>query len=249
MFKGKIAGLIIFALLSSPGIAFETVDEQIDHYLKTLSKTNVKGKIEMLERLQWSGLTDSRFYDVVESNVLKQYLRDDLSKNERTVLGHQIRALGFSGNEKYRATLKLVKEESYVRRNKGYGKKALADMNKFSSWNKLIAESNFTIEGKSAEVTTYMKMLNTDNPSVQKLAARAIFHEEQDDNDLLVLTAEKLKAMYLKEGLDRGAQDSAAWLSKALGQNGGEEFIALLIEVVDKTPYKQIRKHAAKYVP
>lgn len=249
MFKGKIAGLIILALLSTSGFAFETVDEQIDHYIKTLSKTNVNGKIKMLERLQWSGLTDPRFYDVIESNVLEQYLRDDLSKNERKVLGHLIRALGFSGNEKYRATLKLVKEESYVHRNRGYAKKALGDMNRFGPWNKLVAESNFTAEGKSAEIVTYMKMLNTDNPSVQKLAARAIFHEEQNDNDLLVLTAEKLKAMYLKEGLDREAQDSAAWLSKALGQNGGEEFITLLIEVVDKTPYKQIRKHAAKYVP
>ena len=249
MFRGKITGLMVLAILSSPVFAFATVDEQIDHYLKTLSKTNVSGKVKMLERLQWSGLTDPRLYDVIEGNVLEQYLRDDLTKNENKVLSHQIRALGYSGNEKYKATLELVKKEGYQRRSRGHAKKALADMNRFGPWNKLVDESNFTAEGKSAEVVTYMKMLNTDSPSIQKLAARAIYHEEQDDHDLLTLTADKLKAMYLKEGLDREAQDSAAWLSKALGQNGGEEFVTLLIEVVEKTPYKQIRKHAAKYVP
>ena len=91
-------------------------------------------------------------------------------------------------------------------------------------------------------------MLSVDDPLVQRLAARAIFHEKQQDPDLLALTAEKLKALYNKDGLGGEAQDTAAWFCKAIGQSGKPEYQNLLSEVVKTTPYKKIRKHALKFI-
>ncbi len=249
MLPKKIIAWVLFILLSSPSLAFESVDEQIQHYLGILSGTNVKAKVTMLERLQWSGLTDPRLYDVIESNVMTQYLQEELSKNSFKVLAHQIRALGYSGNEKYRGSLLKVKNEAANKKNRKYAKKALSDMDRFAPWNRLIAGSNVTVTGESAEVTAYIKMLHTNDPSVQKLAARAIYHEHQSDPELLALVAEKLKAIYLNDSLGREAQDTAAWLCKALGENGGDEYVTLLTQVADETPHKKIRKYAAKYAP
>ena len=248
-FRNTVAGVFILSFFSSSILAFSSKEDQINHYLELLSNSNAVATIQMLERLQWSGLMDPRFFDVIEANVIGQSQDNNIGPNAFKVLGYQVRALGYSGNEKYRDTLKEVKDNALELKIRGYAKKALRDMKRFSDWNTQIANSEFAVKSKPVEIETYMKMLNVDDPSVQKLAARAIYHEQQDDHDLLSLAAEKLKAMYLKEGLNREAQDTAAWLSKAIGQNGGEEFVTLLIEVVEKTPYKQIRRHAAKFTP
>jgi len=162
-------------------------------------------------------------------------------------MAHQIRALGYSGNEKYRNTLMQIEKEAANRKLRNHAKKALIWLDRYKNWNKLIADADFTVEGKSIEVTNYMKMLSVDDVFVQRIAARATFHEKQRDPDLLALTAEKLKMVYMQSGLDGEAQDTAAWFCKVLGQNGYWEYGDLLSKVAADSPYKKIRKYALKY--
>ena len=53
--------------------------------------------------------------------------------------------------------------------------------------------------------------------------------------------------MYAQVGLNGHAQDATAWLCKAIGQSGRLKYGELLSEVVQKTPYEKIRKHAKRY--
>jgi hypothetical protein len=243
----NLTGWVFLIIINGQAFAFDTVDEQIDHYLDVLANDSDPNKIEMLERLQWSGLTDPRLFDKIAEGPEKEYLRDDLNRSSIGVLSHQIRALGYSGNEKYRNILEEIKKSAVSNKLKKHAKKALVDLNKFKGWNNLIAASNLSVSGKSVEVTTYMKMLNVDDVFVQRLAARATFHEKQQDPDLLALIAEKLKASYLQSGLDGEAQDTTAWYCKALGENGFRDYGDLLSDVVKNTPYKKVKRHASKY--
>ncbi len=111
----------------------------------------------------------------------------------------------------------------------------------------MIAESDITVEGKSVEVTTYMKMLNVSDYFVQRQAARATYHELRQDPDLLALIAFRLESLYLLQYLDKHEQDTAAWFCKALGRNGGSKYTALLSKVAQDTPHKKIKKYASKY--
>lgn len=243
----NLTGWMFLLIINGQVFAFDTVDEQIDHYLDVLANDSNPDKIEMLKRLQWSGLTDPRLFDKIAEGPEKQYLRDDLNKPGIGVLSHQIRALGYSGNEKYRNILGEISKSAVNKKLKKHATKALVHLNKFKGWNKLIAASNSSVSGKSVEITTYMKMLNVDDVFVQRLAARAIFHEKRQDPDLLALVAEKLKASYLQSGLDGHAQDTIAWFCKALGENGFRDYGDLLSDVVKNTPYKKVKKHASKY--
>jgi DNA-binding phage protein len=247
MNKLNFLGLMLATLLSSAVFAFSTVDEQIDSYLNTLETADdvIKGK--MLERLQWSGLREERLYDVIESEVLENYQPSGMGKVEfKTYLLH-IRALGYSGNEKYRKTLDQVRTKTTVNKTRNIAKRALMNLNQFVVWNEKIANSDAGITGKSAEITAYMKMLNVDDPAVQRMAAKAIYHTQLVDEDLLKLVADKLIAIYRKDGLSKIEQDVAAWFCKALGQSGKPEFRTLLTTVTENTPYKKIKKYARKY--
>jgi hypothetical protein len=230
-----------------PVYAFTSVDEQIDHYLEVLATGNFESTKQMLERLQWSGLTDPRLYDEIEKQLLAQYQNEELDKYENSLLSHRARALGYSGNEKYRSGLVQVKTAAYQKRVRQHAKKALSELGKYKNWNRMIAESDITVEGKSVEVTTYMKMLNVDDPFVQRQAARAIYHEDRQDSDLLALVAERQEGLYLQEYLDKQVQDTAAWFCKALGQNASWKYGELLSKVAKDTPHKKIRKYALKY--
>lgn len=246
MKKIKLVGFLLALIMSVPALAFSTIDEQIDSYLQTLDQSSVAAKRKVLERLQWSGLTDARLYDEIEKTILSQY-QTKQKKTELKLLFYYVRALGYSGNEKYRSTLNEVHASAAHRNTRKYAKKALADFDRYVSWNELIANSEAGVTGKSAEITAYFKMLNTDNAPIQRMAAKATYHQQLQDNDLLQLFKNKLEAMYLKPDLTKLQQDAGAWFSKAIGQSEQVEYGEFLTTVVENTPYKQIRKHAAKY--
>ncbi len=222
-------------------------DKRINGFLQILKTDNDSDKIQMLERLQWSGISDPRLFDVIEKFVLSNYEQSQYDAPELKILANYIRALGYSGNMKYQSTLSDVSKQAASSRVTKYAKRALQDLDKFAPWVELIANSNVTVKGKSAEVEMYMRMINVNNIFVQRLAARAIFHERINDQDLLNLIAKKLKSVYLRGDLDRQSQDTAAWFCKAIGQSAKPEFTTFLKTVSETTPHKRIQKHAKKY--
>lgn len=243
----KLIGWLFLIMLSGQALAFETANQQIDHFLDVLANDSDSSKEKMLERLQWSGLSDPRLFDKIAERLEKPDLGKGLNKSDINLVAYHIRALGYSGNVKYRSLLEKIEKSAGSSKLKRHAKNALVDLNKFHRWNNLIAASDFSVTGKSVEITTYMKMLNEDDVLVQRLAARATFHEQRRDPDLLALIAEKLKASYLQSGLGREAQDTSAWFCKALGENDIKKYGDLLSDVVKNTPYKGVRKHASKY--
>jgi len=213
--------LVATSLLVFSGLlqAFETDEQRIAHKLQILDSGSVEQKEQMLERLQWSGLSDPLLFDPMEKDLLAAQETKYFERDELSVLSYKVRALGYSGNPKYQPTLQL-----------------LALQNK-------LAAVNLTNTELPAEVVSYIKLLETNDAYAQRLAARAIFHEQRTEPALLDVAAAKLEAVYMDPSLDKVAQDSAAWLSKALKQATGYE--SLLKKVASETPHKKIRKYAS----
>ena len=242
-----LSGLLLLMLINFQVYAFDTVDEQIDHYLSIFENGSYEASTQMLERLQWSGLSDPRLFDKIAEGPESEYLRKDLGKKTVGVFAYQVRALGYSGNEKYRQLLVQIEKSAGSSKLRKHARKALTEMGQHGRWNRLIAETDLDVSGKSVEVATYMKMLSTDDIPLQRMAARAIFHEKRNDPDLLALMAAELDASYLKEGLDKVQTDTLAWFCKALGENDYPQYKDLLIEVVANSPYSNVKRHARKY--
>lgn len=106
--------LILLLLLNFTAGAFDSIDDQIDRYLGVLETGDPQSKTQMLKRLQWSALSDPRLYDAIEQQLLEQMSDPGLTGRDARVLPYHIRALGYSGNAKYRATLLQVKADRQI---------------------------------------------------------------------------------------------------------------------------------------
>lgn len=243
----KLLILLLVAVLSVPAFAYSTNEERIDAYLHILATSGDKAKQKMLQQLQWSGLSDARLFDDIERRLLSKYNEGDFDRADIELMNYEVRALGYSGNAAYRETLQTIKNNKKAGKLRNHAKKALLNLDDFIVWNQLVADSDFTVENKTAEITTYMKMLATDNVFVQRLAARAVYHERVRDGDVLALIASKLKGLYKRDNLSKDGQDAAAWLCKAIGESGVDEYLQLLAKVTAETPYPKIRKYSSKY--
>lgn len=238
--------LMLLALSFIPkAFAFQTNAERIESYLHILESSDNDEQEQMLSRLQWSGLSDPALYDVIEQRLLQQY--QVMGGATSGLMAYHARALGYSGNEKYRQTLQLVSEQAANAKLRSHAARALTDLDKFSGWWSLLPAQPAQAAGQSIEAATYLQMLNTDNVFVQRLAARAIFHEGTDDEELLERAAELIRAGYLESGLDEEAEDTIAWLCKAIGQNAAASYRSLLADVADRSPSGKIAKYAGKY--
>ena len=204
-------------------------------------------KIEMLQGLQWAGPSDERLFDKIAEWLQNEYEIKTCSP-QVNLMSHHIRALGYSGNAKYLELLQSAKASAVNNKLKRHARNALRYLATYERWNAEVAQSDFEISGKSFEVTTYMKMINSDDAPVQGMCARAVFHERQYDSDLLKMIAEEFRANHKGKWMDSETQDTMAWFCKALGQNVRIGYDELLVEVMNNSPYRKIRKWAGKYV-
>lgn len=239
--------LVCALLMSSGSFAFSSDGERVNHYLSVLNTQNSKTVETMLSRLQWAGLSDTRLFDEIEGRLLEHYKLQEIDRETTNLMAHHVRALAYSGNEKYRSTLHEVEQNASASKLRKHAKKALRDLELYIDWNRIIRSTSVDVAGKDPEVATYLKMLRADNVHVKRLAARAIFHEKIVDADLIVEAANNLKSLYLKENLNGQAQDTAAWLCKAIAHSADPEHKELLRMVGRDSPYKKIRKYARKY--
>lgn len=233
---------LVFILAYGNAIAFENKEAQIDFVLNQMQSASQDRKEQILERLQWSGLSDSRLYDVFETDLLAHYQEKYPEDEQASLMAYEVRALGYSGNLKYQKTLSLLASEAQNSRLKRHAKKAKRDLELFNEMQRKLAQVALENEGLSFEAWTYMRMLETDDSFTQRLAARAMYHEHQSNKALLSLAAEKLKAVYMDESLDKQEQDTAAWISKVLKQHSGYE--TFLKEVAENTPHRKISRYA-----
>lgn len=240
------SGFLLLLFVSLPAWAFDTVDEQVDHYLEILASDNHNAKVEMLKRLKWTAITDPRLYDEIEKAPASQYLTKKLDKLTIADLAYKIRALGYSGNPKYQPTLISISNDAPIKKLRKHATKALVDLKRFEVWNRKIAEAEIGQEGKSVEITTYLKMLNVEDTLVQRFAAKAIVDGAVRDPDLLNEVAAKLQGLYTDPGLDKRVMDTAAWFIRALGQSG--DYRDLLTEVNQNTPHKKLKKYSIKFI-
>lgn len=236
--------IITMMLLSQASMAFTSNEEQIDYVLEVMQNGPQTKRLKVLERLQWSTLSEARLYDTFEQNILAHYKKHNIDKAEKELLRYQIRALAYSGNPKYKPTLETVKKDADNRSLSSTARRALKDYPNFLAVQNALSGIQAEESSLPSEVSNYLKLLKTDNSYAQRLAARALFHEGHMQAEVVEFLANSLKNDYQTKGLTTLKQDALAWYCKVLKNAGGYD--ALLEEVEANTPYNKIRKHAAK---
>ncbi len=236
--------VVTMMLFSQASMAFTSNDEQIDYVLEIMQNGPQTKRLKVLERLQWSTLSEARLYDTFEQNLIAHYKKHSIDKAEKEVLRYQIRALAYSGNPKYKSTLEAVEKDADNRSLRSTARRALKDYPNFLAVQNALSGVQSDESSLPSEVANYLKLLKTDNSYAQRLAARALFHEGHMQPVVIKFVADSLKKEYQTKGLPTLKQDTLAWYCKVLKNAGGYD--VLLDEIEANTPYNKIRKHAAK---
>lgn len=233
-------------LLSGASVA-QGCNSSLAQYIKIFNEGYVPQKHLAAEQLEWLGESDPRIYDKIEKELLDRY--------EVATNGHEIkyqvaltRALGFSGNKQYRATLDKLSNNKKNRHVRKHAVQSLELLERHIIWNPIISDKSKFKKGKPECVNRFANMLHSDNLELNRLAAKRIIRDRIYDTYLLDLTSKALERAAATESLDRLGADSIAWLMKVLTSTIDEKYVAVVQNVADNSSHKKIKKLGAKYI-
>ncbi len=237
----KIFNAILLALFSTSLAHAATLEDDVNRYVERFSGNKTVHE-EVVESLEWMGLSDPRLFDLIERRALQDAEPGRTDRKTRNYVKLYLRALGFSGQSKYTPTLqKFTHDLTYGRR----AKNGLEDMPYYQKWNPIIS-NRATFDPKySDDVNRILNMLRSDDFLLKRLGAQRVYAENKDAILLSTLETEiRASYMNIKNKNDDDPVDSVSWMVKALGSAKQEQYRPLLQEVAVKAPVKKIRKYA-----
>ncbi len=238
---------LFFSLLTAPVVlaAGSVVDQQIDKLIPVFESGNPAQVKKAAGSLAWTGISSPRLFDVVQTRLLNSY--ELTSKANIELSGWLIKALSYSGNDKYRGTLEKMLDEAAAKKVRGYAKKALPDLDRFKSWNPEINQGLTGLNQEQTEQQRVKNMLASSNVELLRVGAKRIVHAYSFDNALLKLAESRLIKEYSSNNTDKVFIDAMAWLCKALASSGDTQYKATLTTVEQGATSKKLRKYARKY--
>lgn len=202
---------LVATAASSVYADFEMENEkEIQVYVETFSLPFRMKQHTAAESLAYTGHSDQRIFDLIEKQLLDNYksLGDSYDKDWASWLA---KALGFSGDSKYQATLQLLQNDAPDRKLRKYAKVAIGYTAQYREWNPIIMNSEAFDAELSLSLNRYANMLRSDAPELQKLAAKRIFFE--GIRQPLIIELVHYRMANPSPGTDR---DTKKWLKKSL---------------------------------
>jgi hypothetical protein len=221
------------SLLLSATVQAKTLEADVDNYVQ-IFKGDSSLHAEAADTFSWMGLSDPRLFDVIEKDLAQA----DLSDKGR--VGRYIRALGFSGQQKYLPTLQSFANNPTYKR---FAMAAIEDQPRYQRWNPIISNRATFDPRYSDDVNRIRNMLQSNDLALEEIGAKRVYFSNKDDV-LLDLLAANVKKTYMST--DPSESDSIAWMVKALGSAKNSKYTSLLQEVANNARQSQIRRHASK---
>jgi TolB-like protein len=115
---------------STAPAANEKMPLHLKKYAEMLKSKTVRQKKDAAKKIIRGKIKDPLVLDIVERELLAGYAKEGENRHHADTMSWLCKALGASGNSKYKATLQKVAEDGVSRKLKGYAKKALAAIDK-----------------------------------------------------------------------------------------------------------------------
>lgn len=237
--------LITGLFLGSTAIA-DGRDVEIDRLIALFNDTNIDAHKDACNRLQWSGLTETRLFDVIEKNL--QGIDTDVRDNVNLDLAaYYLKALAASGQAKYRDTIQKATEskQSKIQR---YANLALNDLDRYATWNNIISKGTESDPEGLETVTHFTNMINSDDWELRRMASKRIYHDRVRDKGLIEALNQKLLSLVDYEALDRLEVDSLNWMMKALAATGDNQYRDTLELIASDGKNAKNRRYADAYI-
>jgi len=228
----------LFSLLLPLLAAAATIEEDVQRHI-AIFHGDKPLHAAVGETLGWMGLSDTRLYDVIEERLLADYPAPREVKAERQRLAWYIRALGFSGQEKYVPTInKFLSDRDYAT----YARHALKDLPVYRKWNPIISD-RASFDGKlSDDANRAINMIRSNDFNLKELGSKRVYYGRLGEEPIFEILASEVRANYASANASNN--DEIAWMVKALASSGNEKYRPVVQEVADKTTHTRVAWHA-----
>jgi hypothetical protein len=227
-------------------VAASDRENEIQRYVDVFSKGTPIDQKQACEQLSWEGLSDPRLFDVIEHNLQQTY-KTAGERQSADLAAWQAKALAYSGQEKYRATLQAVEHDGATRGMRSHAKAALELLPAYARWNPIISDTSQPIPGKDAEINRLANMLRSGDKGLQEIAAQRIIEKPIRDNELFAILQKAVEPDINKEWSGEDIK-SVAYMLKALAGSGQAEYIATVRQAADHATDAKVRNYARGYV-
>ncbi len=234
----------ILLSLVFPGLtAAVTLEDDVQNLVKVFGGDKT-AHVAAVRTLAWMGISDARVYDIVERNLKADADAARNDRKEQDRVAHYLRALGFSGNDKYLPILNSFQnDDTYGRAVRN----ALKEFPLYQKWNPVISNRATFFDAKHTDdVNRVMNMLAGDDIQLKGLGARRIRHAPHYDEPLLDRLEKEARTLYPKgKDFDAETNDAIGWMLIALGSSRNPKYVPLLEEALNGTSERKIRNGAA----
>lgn len=241
----KIAlSLLISSCLLAP-FAFAD-DYTLEDYQQIFQGDNQFKQQSAVESLVLSGLNDPSLFDIVEAK-LNASLPLATQKHPIEYSSWLAKGLGYSGNEKYRASLQAIVNGDYHKKLRKYAQEGLSNIDKFAIWNPILNDKSQYDAKQSQPLNVLANALASSDLELKRMAAKHIANKRVYDEFILEKLASQLTSLDLLKH-DKLSIDTYAWIAKALASSGNEKFKPVIVNIAETAPEKKLRKYATKYI-
>jgi hypothetical protein len=237
--------LLIFSVFMSS--AAPAANDGLDEYIEIFTSGNSQQQTQAAKELAWAGLSDPRLFDPIEQLVLDKYL---VVENKYAIddAAWLAKALSYSGQEKYRATLEKVASDSPQKKLRKHAQASIPRLEQYALWNPVISDTSNWDASKSGEINRYANMLRSDDLELKRIGAKRVHNTHAYDTYLLDILNTEILESYRESSSDKLFVDTVAWLCKALSGSRVEAYKSTIVEVSENAGSSKVAKYAAKYL-
>lgn len=237
---------LLFVAALSNALFAQAAPETPDDYVKVFQSGSPFEKQKAAETLAWAGISSPKLFDLIEQDLEKS-LAMATTKPAIDYSAWLTKALAFSGNSKYRATIQKVIAEAPHKKLKKHAMNALKELDQYAKLNPMIAPKGWPEFAHPSLQQRYLNMLDSNDTELMRLAAKRIHYTQNYQADLLSALSRKIESNY-KLPMDNDRMDSIAWMCRALAGSRNMELRSTLEKVAAEASNKKLRSYAAKYL-
>jgi len=240
-----LSRLLMIAALVFTGVA-QAAPETPEEFVKVFQSGSQLEQERAAKELEWAGLSSPQLFDLVEANALKS-LPQATDKVTINYVAHLTKALGYSGNEKYRATIEKIIAEAPHKKLRKHAEQALPNLAVYAKLNPLIAPKAWPAATHPTLNQRFANMLKSDNSELILLASKRVHYSQDYQLEVLVLLNSTIQKNY-QQTLDDERLEAIAWATRALAGSRNLEYKPTVEKVAAEAADKKLRKYATKYL-
>ncbi|HEX5056134.1 MAG TPA: hypothetical protein VFX02_06515, partial [Gammaproteobacteria bacterium] len=187
------SGVLLLAASGSGWAGADRFDDEINNYISIFQTGSRQQQMQACQQLEGTGLSDHRLFDVLEKNFSE--MAPVASGDAVDVAIWCAKALGSSGEEKYRASLQKVVDKAKTGKVSRHAEAAIQLLEQHKRWNPIISDRTDFRESESLAANRIANMLRSDDLDLRVLAVKTIRLGNQNDPYILdSLTGAMLKS-------------------------------------------------------